>query len=359
MFLVADARAVQKNLDGIGRYAVNALRTLTEIRPDWKISVIIGRDGACHLKEISVDCIISDVPRFRWGENTNLVSLIDSLGADVYLNFSMGGPTPSIPFIVTIHDLMVLELPDYFGSNFLRNSISRRIFKSLITKSLKSASAISVPTEFTAKRLKTVFSGLSFKTFITGEGQNLFSEKSDTKGDYLLYVGNARSYKNLPRLLIAYSRLYAMNRYFPKLIMVVSKDRAYKPFLRTLHDCSAFDVIEVRNNIDEDELIELYRNCMALIMPSIMEGFGLPALEAMAAGKPVIVSKETALEEITGDAAYLIDPYSVTDIMKGMAEIAVDDDLRHNLGEKSYIQSQNYTWEKTTQIIAEKLEELV
>jgi len=359
MFLVADARAVQMNMDGIGRYSVNVLKAMADIKPDWKISVIIGNKGACHLNDIPVDCIVSDVPRFRPGENSKLSPLIDSLGADVYLNFSMAGPTPAIPSIVTVYDLMVLDLPDYFGSNFLRNTLSRYFFKTLITNSLKSASAISVPTAFTEKRLNTVFPDLSFDSFVTGAGQNLFCKQTNIQGDYFLYVGNARTYKNLPRLLVAYSRLHAMNSKFPKLVMVVSKDRAYKAFERSLQGCSAFDVIEVRNHVDESELKELYLNCMALIMPSVMEGFGLPALEAMAAGKPVIVSKGTALEEITGLAAYLVDPHSVTHIMRGMAEVATDTELYRSLGEKSYIQAQNYTWTKTAGIIAAKLEEIV
>lgn len=359
MYLIADARAVQQNIDGIGRYAVNVVRTLTGIRPDWKISVITGRDGAYHFAGIPVECIISDVPRFRWGENSGLTPLINSSGADAFLNFSMAGPVPSIPFIVTIHDLMVLEMPDYFGSNFLWNFAARRVFRKLITTSLTSASAVSVPSDFTDSRLKAVFPKLSFETFVTGEGQNLFTEKSGITGNYFLYVGNARTYKNLPRLLIAYSRLHAMNSNFPKLIMVVTKDRAYNSFFRSFQDCSASGVIELRHYVEREELRDLYKNCVALVMPSIMEGFGLPALEAMAAGKPVIVSKGTALEEITGNAPYLIDPYSVTDIMKGMAELAADKELCRSLGEKSYIRAQNYTWKKTAGIIAEKLESLL
>jgi glycosyltransferase involved in cell wall biosynthesis len=354
-----DARALQTHVDGIGRYCLGVIEALSEIRPSWKLSVIVNPKAVEHVEGMSVNLVESSIARFHMGESRQLVPLIESTGADCYLNFSMTGPMPPVPTILSVHDLMVLNVPGYFGSSFFRNFLARFLFGSRLKKSIAHANAISVLSGATLNELQSSFPGAEKKAFIAGAGQDLFSGNetgTDERNNFLLYVGNARAYKNVTRLIVAYSRLKAINPRFPEMKMVVRRDRAFKDFMRDVEDCSARESITILSRVTDDELKQLYRECLGLVIPSLKEGFGLPALEAMAAGCPVVASAGTALEELVGDAGILVNPESVEDIMRGMALLTSQPELRKRLSSKAFKRAKNYSWTKTAGIIADRIE---
>jgi len=356
-----DARALQIHVDGIGRYSLGVMEALSRLESGWKLSVIANPEAAAHIQALPVEMVVSSAVRFRPGENRELLPLIESSGADCYLNFSMAGPCPDIPTIITVHDLMVLTFPGYFGSSMLKNLFAKLIFKKKMVNSIKSATAISVPTRATLVEFQSVFPDSGDKVFITGEGQDLFSGDEDgncERKNYLLYVGNARAYKNITRLIVAYARLKAINPRFPEMTMVVRRDRAFKDFMRDVDDCSATNSITVLSHVTDNELRKLYRECAGLVMPSLKEGFGLPALEAMAAGSPVVASAGTALEELVGNAGILVNPESVEDIMRGMAILTSQPELRRDLAGKALERARNYSWKKTASAIADRIGEI-
>ncbi|MCP4646757.1 MAG: glycosyltransferase family 4 protein [bacterium] len=222
---------------------------------------------------------------------------------------------------------------------------------------------MAVPTMTTKLDVMRGFQSATEKVFITGEGQALFTSPVSTKlerQNFFLYVGNARGYKNIPRFLTAYGRLWAMDKKTPPLTMVVRKDRAYSYFKKHLDSNPARSNITVLTHITDKELRTLYQTCRALLIPSVYEGFGLPALEAMATGAPVMASKTTALEEVVGNTGILIDPYSVIDIMRGMAELSVaTPETLEQLGELGRRRSTTFSWDKTASIFLEQIEALV
>ncbi len=361
--LLIDARAVQKNIDGISRFSLNITKCILNKRPDWKITALIGKNAAFHLDNTGVGIILDDSSRFSSRANKRLTMRINSISPDVFLNFSMAGPQPDAPSIITVHDLMVLNLPCYFGNSVIRNAFSRYIFRKTLKTSTSHASAIAVPTMATKLDMMRSFQSVTDIVFITGEGQALFtspvsSEKQ--RENFFLYVGNARGYKNIPRFLTAYGRLWALDRNTPPLTMVVRKDRAYGYFKKHLDSNPARSSIKVLAHISDHELRNLYQTCRALLIPSVYEGFGLPALEAMATGAPVMASKATALEEVVGDTGVLIDPYSIIDIMRGMAELsAASPEELKTLGDLGRKRAGTFSWEKTTDSFLERIEALV
>ncbi len=359
MRLILDARALRIPHDGISRYSPGVIKGLSALKPDWKLSVIVNPSAVKHFEKLPVELIESTALRFRAVESSRLVPLIESSGADCYLNFSMALPMSSVPTLLFVNDIMVLNVPGYFGSSVLKNIIARFLFRIKLKKSIAHACSISVPSEATMNDLKDSFPGSGSKVFISGKGQDLFKSRessSSERENFLLYVGNARAHKNITRLIVAYSRLKAMNPKFPDMKMVVRKDRAFTDFMRDVEDCSAKDSITILSRITDDDLRRLYRTCAALVMPSIKEGFGLPALEAMAAGSPVVASTGTAVEELVGDAAVLVDPFSVHDIMHGMALLTSRPELRKELAVKALERAGNYSWKKTAGIIADRIE---
>ena len=360
--LLIDARAMQKNIDGISRFSLNVTRCILKKRPDWKVTVLTGKDAAFHLDDTGTEVIIDDTSRFSSRANKKLTKRINSISPDVFLNFSMAGPQPDAPSIITVHDLMVLNLPCYFGNSIVRNAFSRFLFRKALRASTSHASAIAVPTMTTKLDVMRSFNSVTDRVFVTGEGQALFSSPVSAhkkRENFFLYVGNARGYKNIPRFLTAYGRLWALNRNTPPLTMVVRKDRAYRHFRKHLDSNPARSNIKVLTHISDDELRNLYMTCRALLIPSVYEGFGLPALEAMATGAPVMASKTTALEEVVGDTGVLIDPYSIIDIMRGMAELsAASTEELQILGDLGQKRAGIFSWEKTADCFLERIESL-
>lgn len=361
MKLLFDTRALQGNIDGISRYSLGLLRALSALRPDWDFLALVGEDSTDPLSGLPVEKIPCNFPRFRPGESSIVSRIIEKTGADLYFNLSMAGPHPDVPTLITVHDLLVLNQPGYFGDSMLWNIVSRIVFRRNIRLSLEHAAAVSVPSDFTMKEVHTAFPGSKGRVFRTGAGQELFPENplQEERENFLLYVGNARVYKNISRLLVAYSRLKAMNSRFPEMVMVVRKDRAFRNFLREVDDCSARDSIKILSHIPDHRLKQLYRRCMGLVMPSLREGFGFPALEAMAAGAPVVVSSGTALEELTAYAGLKVDPFSVEAIMHGMALLFSSDELRKELSEMSVRRSAEFSWKATAAIIDCRIQEML
>ncbi|OPL18038.1 MAG: hypothetical protein AVO35_07725 [Candidatus Aegiribacteria sp. MLS_C] len=363
MKLLADARALQEHVDGIGRHILGILGGLARVRPGWELEALVLPDAVRHLDRIPVRTIHCPVPRFRREERRRVTPLVESSGADFYMNFSMAGPCPGIPTGISVYDMMVLNLPGYFGPLWIRNILARMVFRRMIFRSAAHAALIAVPSLATRDEFETVFPGCRDRIRVTGEGQDLFPPGGRPawtgEAGYLLYVGNARAYKNLSRLLVAYARLRATGAGVPPLVMVVRRDRAYRGFMRELEDSPAREAVTVVSSVEDDRLRELYAGAAGLLMPSLKEGFGFPVLEAMSAGTPVVVSAGTALEELAGEAGILVDPLSVADMMRGIALLVSDGGLRAGMSGRCLARAAGYTWDAAAERLAEAVEEIM
>ena len=164
--------------------------------------------------------------------------------------------------------------------------------------------------------------------------------------NYFLYVGRQDPYKNLQRLITAFSALPNRNDY--ELWLAGPYDKRYSPLLEIqTQELGISHLVKFLNYVSYDELPIIINQAIALVFPTLWEGFGLPVLEAMACGTPVITSNVSSLPEVAGDAAILINPYNPGEITAAMQAIINDSELRKQLSEKGLKRANQFSWEKT------------
>ncbi|EFA70532.1 glycosyltransferase family 4 protein [Cylindrospermopsis raciborskii] len=164
--------------------------------------------------------------------------------------------------------------------------------------------------------------------------------------NYFLYIGRQDLYKNIQGLITAFSILPHRNDY--ELWLVGPTDKRYTPLLQTQIQTLGIDhLVKFLNYVPYKELPIIINQALALVFPSLWEGFGLPVLEAMACGTPVITSNISSLPEVTGDAAILINPYDPQEIATAMTTIIYDSDCRKQLSKLGIKRASQFSWQKT------------
>jgi glycosyltransferase involved in cell wall biosynthesis len=164
--------------------------------------------------------------------------------------------------------------------------------------------------------------------------------------NYFLYIGRQDPYKNLQRLITAFSALPHKNDY--ELWLAGPYDQRYSPLLEIqTQELGINHLVKFLNYVSYNELPTIINQAIALVFPTLWEGFGLPVLEAMACGTPVITSNISSIPEVAGDAAILINPYNPAEITAAMQAIIHDSELRKQLSEKGLKRANQFSWEKT------------
>lgn len=263
--------------------------------------------------------------------------------------------------IVTVHDLTPLVFPQHFEVG-LRGKLKWQIQKALlgnsdaiITDSMSSKKDISKFTGIEDSKITVVYlaAGDQFRRINNQqvEIRNL-RKKYRLPEKFALYVGDATWNKNLPRLIEAIERINIPLAMVGKALIEKGID-INNPWNKDL--VCVREKIERSNNIicpgfvSDEELVLLYNTASVFVMPSLYEGFGLPILEAMRCGCPVVTSKEGSIPEIAGEAVMSVNAYDADSIAKGISEVINNPNLQTNLSEKGMNQSRKFTWKKTTE----------
>lgn len=261
-------------------------------------------------------------------------------------------------FIVTIHDLILIHFPTI--KNTTRNSFLYRCkflaYRWVINSAISRSKKIITVSEFTKKDILENYKNITTeKISVTYEACEDFCLLSPNKDEeilkkyaimkpYLIYVGNAYPHKNLERLIMAFSSL---SDKFPDLqLALVGKEDFFYQRLKELVENKKIKNIIFLGFVPDLELDTLQHNATAYVFPSLYEGFGLPPLEAMAKGTPVISSDHLCMQEILGDSAYYFNGEIEKEIAKAIEIILTDNDLRKKLINTGYKQIRKYSWEK-------------
>lgn len=261
--------------------------------------------------------------------------------------------------VVTVHDLTPLVFPDEFKSGLkgiLKWQIQKMALKSadrIITDSESSKRDIVRFTDISPSRIHVVYlaAGEEFKR-INDKGLMIkkIREKYGLPEKFILYVGDVTWNKNLPRLIEAVSKINIPFAMVGKALINKEID-TQNPWNKDL--VKVQEMAEQNNNVfrlgfvSSRDLVALYNAATLFVMPSVYEGFGLPILEAMSCGCPVVTSREGSIPEIAGVSCRYIDAYDLDSIARGISEVFSNRNLQRELSAKGLIQSKKFTWRKT------------
>ena len=189
------------------------------------------------------------------------------------------------------------------------------------------------------------------------QNSKLLKEKYRVKGDYILFVGTLQPRKNIERLVEAFSRLKSKVKNL-NLVIIGKKGWMYEDILNAPEKYNVSDRVKFLDSVSDEELPVFYQNAICFVLPSLYEGFGLPVLEAMKYGCPVITSNVSSLPEAGGDAALYFNPENVNDIAEKIKKVIEDKTLREEMIQKGYQQIKKFSWEKTARETLQVLEQL-
>ncbi len=263
--------------------------------------------------------------------------------------------------IVTVHDLTPLVFPTLFPIGVkgkvkweVQKQSLRRAVR-VITDSYASKRDISRLTQISESKIDVVYlaAGEEFKVMDLSSAQtDQVRGQYDLPEKFILYVGDVTANKNLVRLVTACKERNLPLVMVGKSLTLTDYDTSH-PWNRELAKVqeltSSSSHIKLLGFVSTEDLVTLYNLATVFVFPSLYEGFGLPVLEAMQCGCPVITTKGGSLEEVSGDAAYFVDPLSTTSIGEGIEKVFGDEKLRAELKRKGIDQAERFTWKKTAE----------
>jgi len=349
MNIVIDARMIGDRMHGIARYTYNIVKNLLKIDLENQYTVLIGKE----FPGISVEAnnLKMRPLRSRWisiSEQWELVKVLKELKPDLYHAPSFVAPVFNpFPMVMTIHDLNHLAFASNYSMyhaiyyRFVVKPSARKSIK-IITGSEFSRKEISKYLSVPEEKIKVIPYGCSGKFRLIEDKEELrrVRRKFSIPEAFILYVGAYKFHKNLFNLFRSYANLS------PEIPLVLSGNGNKE--LRSLSKRLGIErrIIFI-GDIQDDDLPAVYNSAVLFVFPSLYEGFGLPPLEAMACGCPVVVSNVASLPEVCGDAAYYVDPYNVESIAEGIHKVLTDEFLRQSMIEKGLERAKLFSWEKS------------
>jgi glycosyltransferase involved in cell wall biosynthesis len=361
--IVIDARELRTTT---GRYVERLLHYLQELDH--------GHDYTVLLKPQDIACWVPTNPRFKalacphkeftFDEQLDFKKQLDSLSADL-VHFTMV-QQPVLykgKVVTTIQDLTTVRFSNP-SKNPIVFKLKRLVYRSVIQRVAKKSLAIITPTEFVKTDLMS-FTGINpNKITVTLESADPINAASElvtalVGQKFLMYVGRPTPHKNLERLIEAFVLLKGQHPDL-KLVLAGKKDANYKRIEATVVARNIANVV-FTDFVSEGQLRWLYGNCEVYVFPSLSEGFGLPGLEAMVHGAPVVSSNATCLPEVYGNAAHYFDPLYVQAMSDAINEVLTDKALRQRLIEAGRVRAAEFSWtrmaEQTLEIYRRVLDE--
>lgn len=352
-----DARNLLPKQTGIGRCVYHLITNLAKLDNENEY-VIIKRTSYQpkivdkeNFREISIPYDPSSFRSCLIGFNE-----INNLKLDVYHSFFhfLPGRIQANRIIVTLHDLMWIEYPELVFNDFFRQQLIGFYGKIFIKKALENSDSIVAISKHTkdqaikrynisALNIHVIYNGVDRSYFDINASRDLPDEFKNR--EYIFSIGHTRPYKNIPRVIQAFKRI---SDEFPEIDLIIVGRGDYEVRLKKM-----VSEIEMQSRVifagylPDEIMIPLFKNALFLVFPSLIEGFGLPVIEAMALGCPILASNIPVIEEIGGDAYEKVDPCSVDDIAEGMRRLLSSKGHRDSIRKLGYERAKLFSWEES------------
>jgi glycosyltransferase involved in cell wall biosynthesis len=262
------------------------------------------------------------------------------------------------PVVVSVHDVSFLEHPEYFPFGRARQ------LQWTVRRTIRKAAKILTGTEFSRSSILKVYGDLAkdkvvvvpnaaaseFRPISREAAAAAVRDRFSIHHPFILSVGDLQPRKNQIGLIGAFARLTRMYPQFQHKLVLAGKDTWYANRVRkAARDSGVADRIHFAGFVSDEDLLPLYNACDVFAFPSFYEGFGLPALEAMACGRAVVCSKTTALPEVVDSAAILFDPHREDEIARAIADLLLHGELRARMERLGLMRAAQFSWQKTAQ----------
>ena len=369
LHIAIDARRIRDF--GIGTYIRSLAHALGEVDRGNRYTLVAGPSDVQLLADLPENFQTAAYARGDSEAFDNLAfpAFLHSLGLDLVHIPLRRIPLFMIrPYVVTVHDMAYLLFPDetsglrmQFRKYRFRRGLARASRVIAVSESTKRD--VEAATGLPPERIRRVYNApdpvfFDGVTEIAAEERQRIMERFQIDYPYLLYAGNIRRHKNVPRLVEAFAvardQLASHPDYKNLHLVIIGDTISQYPAVRQAVMKSRVDhLVRFLGFVEFDTLRCFFESAAAFVFPSRYEGFGLPPLEAMACGSPVVTSNVSSLPEVVGDAAVLVNPENVFDIARGIRDVLLDRALRIELIRRGREQAARFSWSRTAREVLE------
>jgi len=349
---------------GIGTYVRNLVRHLARLDRETTYFLFCDRSDQAVLRDLAENFVpvVEGSAGYSLREQISIPLQLRRLGADLlhspHYVVPLLGRTPCV---VTIHDCIHLLFPQY-----LPNRLAAKYAELMMRKAIERSALVFTVSEASRRDILRFFPRTEPDRVCVvpnaidpalladpgADEMDRVRERYQIRGRFVLYAGNIKPHKNLSRLVEAFALLKQRPGFDDlKLLIIGDEASRYGSLRRSVEAAGVRPEVRFFGFVPESTLAALYRLASVFAFPSLYEGFGLPPLEAMACGTPVVTSRLSSLPEVVGEAAVLVDPYSVEDIAHGLGRVLEDAELRARLVAAGRERVGHFSWQRSVKSI--------
>ena len=349
---------------GIGTYVRNLVRHLAHVDQDSTYYLFCNHQDDSMLRDLAANFepVVDHSAGYGVREHLSIPLKLRRLGAELLHSPHYVRPLLcTIPSVVTIHDCIHLLFPQY-----LPNRMAWRYAKYMMGSAIRHSAVVFTVSEASRADILRFYPWADPEKVLVvpnaidtdlledpGEDEKArVRERYQLRGRFVLFAGNVKPHKNLERLIQAFARVREQGGHDDLQLLLIGDDVSrYGSLRRAVEATGLRQDVRFFGFVPHQTLAALYRMASVFAFPSLYEGFGLPPLEAMSCGTPVVTSRISSLPEVVDDAALLVDPYSVEDIATGICQVLDDEDLRDRLVERGLVRARAFSWDRSARAV--------